>query len=305
MVLGVLRVLEVLCVLLRVLRQRGLLRAPRRLARVCRGLRATPQRDRVIVRALLVLLGVVLLVLLVLVLVLPLAASALAAAAVLGGADCGHVRVVLGVPLGAVLLHLPPGVLLFLLLLRLRLRRLLLLLLLGVLLVPLARPRRLLVLLPDVLLRDVLHVRPALALRLRAVVVGAGGLAPQVVGVLPPRVAAVHGAEALRRDLFDALGHRAVRVDQRHDRRGAVFADVDGAVAAGHLGLGLRQGRHDALGAALLRLRRLPPRRLLDLLHRRRVGALAQVERAVLRRAQDHAVLVGGVVAHGPAGGRL
>merc|ERR1740117_1911405 len=125
LVLGVLRVLEVLCVLLRVLRQRGLLRAPRRLARVCCGLRATPQRDRVvIVRALLVLLGVVLLVLLVL--VLPLAASALAAAAVLGGTDGRHVRVVLGVPLGAVLLHLPPGVLLVLLLLRLRLRRLLL-----------------------------------------------------------------------------------------------------------------------------------------------------------------------------------
>ena len=32
--------------------------------------------------------------------------------------------------------------------------------------------------------------------------------------------------------------------------------------------------------------------------------ALAQVERAVLRRAQDHTVLVGGVVAHGPAGGQ-
>ena len=32
--------------------------------------------------------------------------------------------------------------------------------------------------LPDVLLRDIFHIRPALALRLRAVVVGTGGLAP-------------------------------------------------------------------------------------------------------------------------------
>ena len=62
-----------------------------------------------------------------------------------------------------------------------------------------------------------------------------GGLAPEVVGVLPARVAAVHRAKALRRDLLDAYRHGASRVEERHLLRRASLADVDGAVAAGHL----------------------------------------------------------------------